>query len=253
MAGARAIERIGDAPCAPFRSARPAVIERALPRWPATLFHLRALAERFGDEEVLTYRLAPDGGRMSALKSDFYMWSDGDAGNRAHLTRWRFGEMLEALARGEPHYCMANRTKNARLRERLAAEAGPVAGVADAGAWGEFFIGSRGAGPGLHHDGPIESFLCQLVGTKRVNAFAPADAAFLYPAAPPGEPHAHFSAVADSFDADPGRFPLFARATVHRCELRPGEALYIPPHWYHDTDPEGPSVSMSVRRRPADG
>lgn len=241
---------------ADYRLRQPVVLTGGLSGWPDTLFDLARLAHRFGAEPVLTYRLpsAVPAARMSSVKSDFHLWSDGE-GHHEHLCRWSFGEFVLALQRGEAHYCMANRTKNTRLRNLLAAEAGevrcaPIAGTRDETDRREFFLGSEGAGPGLHHDGAIESFLCQLVGAKRVNAFPPTDIPYLYPAASWLAPTGHFSAVADSFNVDTGQFPLFGRATVHGCRLDPGDILYLPPHWYHDTAPEGPSVSMTIRHSP---
>ena len=114
---------------------------------------------------------------MSSLKSDFYVWSDQE-GNREHLREWTLGEFIAALRAGGSHYCMANRTKNTNLRDILAAETGeldcvPVAGTRHEVARREFFFGSESAGPGLHHDGAVESFLCQLIGAKRINVFLP--------------------------------------------------------------------------------
>jgi hypothetical protein len=191
---------------------------------------------------------------MSSIKSDFYAWSD-IAGDRQHLRQWSFGEFIAALKNGEAHYCMANMTKNTALRDAIASEAGelrcqPVDGTRQDLGRREFFFGSKSAGPGLHHDGAVEGFLCELIGTKRINAFSPADIPYLYPADSWLAPTGHFSAVADSFHPDAGKFPLFGRATVHSCQLEPGDVLYLPPHWYHDTSPAGPTLSMTIRNVP---
>jgi cupin-like protein len=45
-------------------------------------------------------------------------------------------------------------------------------------------------------------------------------------------------------------FPLFGKATLHQCELQPGDVLYLPPHWYHDPCPTGPNAMMTVRCTP---
>lgn len=237
---------------ADFRLRAPVVLTGGLDAWPRSLFDWDALAERHGDEPVLSYLLPERGSaRMSAVKSDFFLWADGE-GAHDHLRRWRFGDFVAALRAGEPHYLMANRTKNTRLRDALAAESGelacpPVAGTRAEVSRREFFIGSAGAGPGLHHDGPTETFLCQLLGNKAVNLFAPSDRENLHPAGAPGEVTGHFSAVADSFAVDIARFPRFASAVAHACELHPGDVLYIPPHWYHDTAPAEAGASMNIR------
>ena len=241
---------------ADFRLRQPAVLSGGLAGWPDALFDFERLAGRFGGQQVYTYKLPlkSPSARMSSIKSDFYFWSD-EGGQQEHLRRWTFGEFIESLRRGEAHYCMANRTKNTRLRDLLAAEAGdvdcePIAGTKQNLDNREFFFGSDGAGPGLHHDGPIETFLCQLIGTKQINVFSPMDIPYLYPAASWLAPTGHFSSVADSFIVDASQFPLFGRATVYGCQLDPGDVLYIPPHWYHDTSPRGPTASMTIRNAP---
>jgi hypothetical protein len=255
-----AIERLAAAERArfygEFRLKRPVVLTGALAGWPATLFHLARLAARFGGEPVLSYRLPEEAPapRMSVVKSTFHLWSD-DGGDRDHLRAWSFGEFLAALGAGGAHYCMANATKNTRLRDRLVGEAGafaydPIDERQPPREHREFFFGSAQAGPGLHHDGPVESFLCQLIGAKRIAAFSPADIPYLYPAASWRAPTGHFSAVADAFEPDEARFPLFRRATAHACDLAPGDALYMPPCWYHDACPREPGVTLTYRNTP---
>jgi hypothetical protein len=162
-----------------FRLRQPVVLRGGLLSWPETLFDFERLADRFGTQRILSYRIPLEiqSARMSSLKSDFYVWSDQE-GNREHLREWTLGEFIAALRAGGSHYCMANRTKNTNLRDILAAETGeldcvPVAGTRHEVARREFFFGSEGAGPGLHHDGAVESFLCQLIGAKRINVFSP--------------------------------------------------------------------------------
>lgn len=239
-----------------FRLKQPVVLTGGLASWPDILFDFERLADQFGAEQIFTYKLSSGAvsARMSSIKSDFYVWSD-DGGNREHLRSCTFGEFVQALRNGEPQYCMANRTKNTNLRDMLAAEAGeldcvPVAGTGRDVTRREFFFGSKTAGPGLHHDGAVEGFLCQLIGTKRVNVFSPEDIPYLYPVASWLSITGHFSAVADSFNVDTERFPLFRVATKHSCRLEPGDVLYLPPHWYHDTSPAGPTVTMTIRNIP---
>src|SRR5436190_18970930 len=151
-----------------FRLRQPVVLRGGLSSWPQTPFDFERLADRFGTQRILSYRIPPtiQSARMSSLKSDFYAWSD-QQGNREHLREWTFGEFIAALRAGGSHYCMANRTKNTNLRDMLVSETGeldcvPVAGTRHEVGRREFFFGSQSAGPGLHHDGAVDSFLCQL-------------------------------------------------------------------------------------------
>lgn len=240
-----------------FHLRKPVVFSGGLADWPDTLFSFDRLADRFGDQQVSTYKLPPDGrtARMSSNKSNFFVWSDED-GDHEHLRKWTFREFIDALQDGDAHYCMANRTKNTGLRDMLAAEAGEfdcatVVETPHVGTQREFFFGSDCAGPGLHHDGAVESFICELIGNKRINVFSPEEIPYLYPAASWLSLTGHFSAVADSFKFDAGKFPLFSLATTYSCQLQPGDVLYLPPHWYHDTSPVGPTVSMTIRNIPS--
>jgi len=241
---------------AEFRLKRPAVLTGGLANWPGTLFDLRRLADRFGALPVLTYRVPSKAKarRMSSIRSDFYVWSDR-GGDRKQLRHWTFARFLAALRKGSAHYCMINGIKNSRLRDLLAAETGefscfPLDATTTESARCEFFIGSKDTGPGLHHDGAVENFLCQLIGAKRVTLFSPADVPYLYPADSWLAPTGHFSAVADSFHPDYERYPLFRRATAYRCRLDVGDVLYIPPYWYHDTSPQGTSATVTLRNAP---
>lgn len=42
----------------------------------------------------------------------------------------------------------------------------------------------------------------------------------------------------------PRRYPTFPAAEVVRCRLGPGDALYVPPKWWHHV--EAATMSMSV-------
>ena len=42
------------------------------------------------------------------------------------------------------------------------------------------------------------------------------------------------------------RFPLFAQATPIRCELHPGETLFVPAGWWHTARILSPSITVSA-------
>jgi hypothetical protein len=234
------------------------VLTAAMESWPDTLFDFDRLETMFGGQTVRIYRLPQRkrARRMSSVNNNFYIWSD-DKPDPTTLKQCTFGNFLSSLRRGRAGYCMANSTKNSRLRQLLLAQAGSLAlGLTDGrvrGSTGEFFFGSAGASPGLHHDGPIESFLCQLIGAKQVNVFSPLDISFLYPAGSWVDQLGHFSLVSDSFRGGGRRFPRFRQATKYTCRLEPGDVLYVPPHWYHDPMPEGPGVTLTLRKAPPAG
>lgn len=86
------------------------------------------------------------------------------------------------------------------------------------------FIGPAGAGSWLHLDIALTAaWNVQVVGRKRWRLFDPADHGRMY------------GGKVDAFAPDLTRFPLFARARALECELGPGEAIFTPSRWWHQT------------------
>lgn len=75
----------------------------------------------------------------------------------------------------------------------------------------------------------MDNILLQIAGSKRVILFPPTDAPFLYLS---GDK----SKIVD-FDQDDleQTFPLLSKATRYECTLSPGDALFIPALWFHNT------------------
>lgn len=93
----------------------------------------------------------------------------------------------------------------------------------------------------LHTD-PHHNLLCQVLGAKLVLLFAPDQAARLYPF------EAGLTTNSSQVDArapDAARFPTYAAAKGLRCRLDAGQALYIPPGWWHYVESLSPSASVS--------
>ncbi|HEY7165507.1 MAG TPA: cupin-like domain-containing protein [Candidatus Binatia bacterium] len=109
----------------------------------------------------------------------------------------------------------------------------------------ELYIGGRGARfPSLHYDGwHAHAFLMQLYGVKQYLFFSPEQTALVYPGRN-GEQNC--SQLDDVEQPDPARFPLFAQATPIRCELHPGETLFVPAGWWHTARILSPSITVSV-------
>ena len=102
------------------------------------------------------------------------------------------------------------------------------------------WLGPAGTVTPLHQD-PQHNLLCQVIGRKRVRLYAPASTPALYPR--PGR--LSNSSRVDVLAPDAAAFPSFAAAPYLDCELRPGEALYIPPRWWHFVLAETSSFSVS--------
>lgn len=99
---------------------------------------------------------------------------------------------------------------------------------------------------GLHwHNG--REVVAQLIeGAKRFVLFHPSDTKYLYPRRLLSDPLAWFDEKEAVFcselpteggleSIDRQQFPLFDRAVPMVVDLKPGESLYIPPHWWHVT------------------
>jgi hypothetical protein len=87
-----------------------------------------------------------------------------------------------------------------------------------------------------------ENIGCVVAGRRRFTLFPPEQLANLYPGpfevTPAGTP----VSLADPAAPDLERFPRFAEALAHAqsAELGPGDAIYIPYHWWHAVDSLAP-------------
>jgi histone arginine demethylase JMJD6 len=105
----------------------------------------------------------------------------------------------------------------------------------------ELFIGAAGSGLHvLHYDYlHTHAFSVQLYGRKRFYLYPPGQATLLYA-------EGNLSAVDDVVTPDLGRFPLFAKAVPLVLDLAPGEILFLPCGWWHDTRLLSDSISVSI-------
>lgn len=96
------------------------------------------------------------------------------------------------------------------------------------------FIGPARTGFRMHVDiGHTAAWNAQLVGSKRWTLFAPEQLPKLY--------HGRVN----SFDPDLERFPLFMQTAGYECTLHPGEAIFTPSLWWHQTQILEPSIAVS--------
>jgi len=88
-------------------------------------------------------------------------------------------------------------------------------------------ISSKGIQLWTHYD-IMDNLLIQVQGRKRVVLFSPSDVNYLYM-------EGDKSRVLDIDNPDYHEFPGFIRAQKYECVLDPGDILFIPALWFHNT------------------
>ncbi|XP_069790635.1 tRNA wybutosine-synthesizing protein 5 isoform X3 [Narcine bancroftii] len=74
----------------------------------------------------------------------------------------------------------------------------------------------------------MDNLLIQVTGRKRVILFSPQDAPYLYLTGDKSE-------ILDLNTPDLEKYPQFAKAQCYECQLEPGDMLFIPALWFHNT------------------
>ncbi|XP_007239576.1 tRNA wybutosine-synthesizing protein 5 isoform X1 [Astyanax mexicanus] len=90
-----------------------------------------------------------------------------------------------------------------------------------------FRISSSGLQLWTHYD-VMDNLLAQVSGRKRVVLYSPQDALHLYLSGDKSE-------VLDIDSPNLERYPDFVKACRYECVLEPGDLLYIPSLWFHNT------------------
>lgn len=103
------------------------------------------------------------------------------------------------------------------------------------------WLGPPGTITPCHHD-PYDNFLCQVIGSKYIRLYSPAENAKMYPS---GESSVKNSSLVDIMNPDYERFPLHNEAHYQDCILSEGDMLYIPHGWWHYVESLENSFSVS--------
>jgi hypothetical protein len=109
----------------------------------------------------------------------------------------------------------------------------------------KFWVGSDGQVFNLHYDDFI-NYICMFEGTKRVTMFPPEQLPNMYHA--PLDVMCGYAPTThvQLLKADLQRYPKFRDALEHACVavLEPGDALLIPPFWWHHVESFSPMHVM---------
>ncbi|WP_241759461.1 cupin-like domain-containing protein [Pyxidicoccus parkwayensis] len=211
---------------------RPVIVEGLMADWPAlSRWTPEWLAERFGDEPVEV---------MAGRESD----GDPDFNANRLRSSLPLRELVARMRGGgatNDVYLVARNSLLLReafrpLLDDLRAPAGYIHPDIAAPHSVHLWFGPAGTLSNLHHD-HLNVLFCQVFGRKRFWLIPSWETPWLY------NDRGLYSAV-DIRAPDVERFPDFARATVHTCEVGPGDALLIPVGWWHAV--QALDVSLSV-------
>jgi hypothetical protein len=212
---------------------RPVVLRELTASWPArrawSIDYFRRVA---GDRAIPVYDSRPAYGRQH---------------QHAAAARMRFGDYVERLRAGESRLRIFFLRVAAELPELVADFTYPDLGVRFVERLSVLFAGGRGARVQMHFDVDLaEIVLCHFGGKKRVILFGPDQTPCLYRV--PFSFSARFDLAPEA--PDYARFPAFARARGEIAELEHGDALYVPPGYWHYVLYDDVGFSLSLRTLP---
>lgn len=220
-----------------FRSIRqagePAVIRRLTKDWPIVqasdpAAYLQALG---GDVLVEFMRAEPE------VEGRLHYGADVRGRNFERI-EGRLSDLLEALA----SEAVADRPRSLALQGMPANRTLPDFAVTHdmpllpVGVAPRLWIGNA-AKVAIHHD-PSENIACVAAGRRRFTLFPPEQVGNLYMGPFHETPAGVQVSLVHLTDPDLEQFPRFAQAMEAAvcAELEPGDALYIPYHWYHHVE-----------------
>lgn len=92
------------------------------------------------------------------------------------------------------------------------------------------------------HNDAADNIACVAAGRRRFTLFPPDQEDNLYIADAPHTPGGRPISLVDLRAPDLNRYPRFAQAlsTAQVADLEPGDALFLPKHWWHNVDAFGP-------------
>ena len=212
----------------------PIVIKQLTKAWPAyQKWNLDYLSEIAGDNIVPLY-----GGGERAK---------GRRHQHALIKEMRFSDYIEALKQGENKLRIFFYNILSEAPKLMEDFSYPEIGLKFFTKLPVLFFGGNGAKVQMHFDIDLaDILLCHFGGKKRIYLFAPDQKRYLY--------HVPFSFSAlfdiDIESPDYKRFPALQYLEGYSTELSHGDALYIPPGYWHYIVYDEISFSLSLRAFP---
>jgi histone arginine demethylase JMJD6 len=192
---------------------KPVILTEATQGWKALEWTPEMLSAHYGDMEVeLTPSASLEEATTSMLWSEYVEYLKSPDERLLYLTSLNFREYCPELLDDfqVPIY----------FREDWLQEIDPAQQFDLL--W--LFLGPGGAGFRLHVDLALTSaWNVQVTGKKKWLLFPPEQGELLY------------NGEVDAFEPDLERFPLFAEAQGYECTISPGELIFTPSGWWHQT------------------
>jgi hypothetical protein len=237
--------------------ATPAVLRGVAAGWPAVR-HARA-----SPEAICHYLLACDNGQpvdallLPASEKGRLFYGPGMDGFNFARRRLPVSQVIEQLARysqfAEPPAVAVQSARIAACLPRFGQENrldDALLGALDAVA--RIWIGNAIVTP-AHFD-ESDNIACVVAGTRRFTLFPPEQVGNLYIGPLDYAPTPTPVSLVDFSAPDLARFPRFARAQAAAlvADLAPGDAIYIPPLWWHHVESSAPlSILVNYWWKPA--
>jgi hypothetical protein len=227
-------------------AARPAVLRGLVAGWPAVA-HARA-----SPEALCRYLLACDSGRpveallLPAHEKGRLFYDPGMDGFNFARRRLPLAQVIEQLVR----YSQFAQPPSVAVQSAPVADCLPRFGrenrldllpaAIGAAAPARIWIGNAIVTP-AHFD-ESDNIACVVAGRRRFTMFAPEQVGNLYIGPLDHAPTPTPVSMVDFSAPDLHRFPRFAQAMAAAlvADLAPGDALYIPPLWWHHVQSDGP-------------
>jgi hypothetical protein len=200
--------------------------------WPALAWDVASLSAHWPERVINTVQY-PSGNQGSALKR--------------HAGRVEVRDLIDALAVGRnlpPHVLTPHLSIDltSELPELLQDVPGPK--ILRSKTVSTWLTVGRDTFTDAHYHTGTHALVGQIYGKKRALLYRPEDSRLLYPY-PVYHPHFNTSRV-DVVDPDLAKFPRFRTARALEAVLEPGDALFIPVHFWHAIQTEGISLSAAL-------
>lgn len=233
------VERVGPLSVHAFRTGyvdprRPVVLRGLIESWPARrCWSPRGLRERIGGCRVLA--IPTRAGRVQPV----FDHSLGYVSGRSYVSM-TLAAVLDSFDDADPYFLSCSLEE---LPSETKADYTPLPHVSGA-SWrrGRLWLGPAGASVPLHCD-VADNLYAQLHGRKRFLLFPPEQGHDLYRRLPSA--HLPNSSPVSALEPDVDAFPRISRLRGVDCELEPGDVLYLPAHWWHETLASEATVSIN--------